>query len=112
LDTVNGTPYLNNAAFADPPSSPNNAWALRPGTAGPYLPNVRGPAHQIEDFGLIKNTRIRERFTLQLRADFANVFNRTGRGDPDPSYNDGSFGMIFNCMNGPRVVQMGMHLNF
>jgi len=111
LDVANGTPYLNNAAFADPPASPNGA-ALRPGTAGRYLPNVRGPGHLSEDFGLIKNTRINERVTLQIRGDFSNLFNRTGRGDPDTGYNDGTFGLILGVMNGPRVVQLGMHLNF
>ena len=111
LDVVNGTPYLNNDAFSDPPSSPNG-YALRPGNASVYLPSLRGPAHQAEDFGLIKDTPLTERVKLELRADFQNVFNRTGRGDPDTSYNDGSFGMIFGPMNGPRTIQMGMHLTF
>ena len=102
---------LNNAAFSDPPLSPNGA-ALRPGTAARYLPNVRGPGHEEEDFGLIKNTHISERVTFQLRGDFSNVFNRVGRGDPDTGYNDGSFGLIYGSMNGPRVIQIGGHLNF
>jgi len=112
LDVINGTPYLNNDAFTDPPSSPVNAFALRPGNTGRYLPNVRGPAHQSEDFGLVKDTRIRERFTLQIRADFQNVFNRTGYGTPDTGYNDGTFGLITGVMNGPRLIQVGAHLNF
>jgi hypothetical protein len=114
---TNGTALLNPAAFVNPPSSPNGA-ALRPGTAGPYLPNVRGPGHEEEDFGLIKNTQITERVKLQLRADFQNVFNRTGLGDPDPALGDGlpsqggTFGLITGPMNGPRTIQMGLHLTF
>jgi len=114
---TNGTALLNPAAFANPPSSPNGA-ALRPGTAGPYLPNVRGPGHEEEDFGLIKNTQITERVKLQLRADFQNVFNRTGLGDPDPYLGDGlpsqggTFGLITSPANGPRTIQMGLHIMF
>ena len=111
LDAINGTPMLNNSAFSDPPLSPDGA-ALRPGTAPRYLPNLRGPGHEEEDFGLIKNTHISERVTFQLRGDFSNVFNRVGRGDPDTSYNDGSFGLIYGSMNGPRVIQIGGHLSF
>jgi hypothetical protein len=107
-----GTPYLNSAAFADPPLTPDGA-ALRPGTAPRYLPNVRGPGHEEEDFGLIKNTKITERVTFQLRGDFSNVFNRTGRGDPsDTGVTDGLFGMVTGPMNGPRVIQVGGHINF
>jgi len=115
---VNPTAWLNPAAFADVATSPNNGFPLRLGTSGPALPNVRGPGHEYEDFGLIKNTQITERVKLQLRADFQNVFNRTGRGDPDTSLGDGlpsqggTFGLIYSPMNGPRTIQMGMHIMF
>jgi hypothetical protein len=118
LDVINGTPLLNPAAFVDPPSSPNSGYPLRPGTSGRYLPNVRGPAHQSEDFGIIKDTRISERVSFQIRADMFNVFNRTGRGNPDTSLGDGypadggTFGLILGPMNGPRVIQLAARLNF
>jgi hypothetical protein len=112
LDAINGTPYLNEAAFADPPLSPNNSFPLRVGTAPRYLPNIRGPAHQEEDFGLIKDTNITEHVKFQIRADFQNVFNRVGRGDPDTGVNDGTFGLIFGSANGPRLIQMSAHLTF
>ena len=112
LDVQNYTTQsLNPAAFADPPAA-GSGTATRLGTAPVFLPNVRGPGHQTEDFGLVKNTPITERVMLQLRADFQNVFNRTGYGDPDTGYNDGSFGVISGPMNGPRIIQMGMHLSF
>ena len=115
---TNGTALLNPAAFVDVPTSPNNGFPLRLGTAPPLLPNVRGPGHESEDFGLIKNTQITERVKLQLRADFQNVFNRTGLGDPDTGLGDGlpsnggTFGLIYGPMNGPRTIQMGMHITF
>jgi hypothetical protein len=112
LDAINGTPYLNEAAFADPPLSPNNLFPLRVGTAPRELPNVRGPAHQEEDFALIKNTNITERVKFQLRSDFQNVFNRVGRGDPDTGVNDGTFGLIYGAANGPRLIQISGRFTF
>ena len=112
LDAINGTPYLNEAAFADPPLSPNNFFPLRVGTSPRELPNVRGPAHQEEDFSLVKNTNIKERVKFQIRADFQNVFNRVGRGDPDTGVNDGTFGLIYGAANGPRLIQMSARFTF
>jgi hypothetical protein len=118
LDVINGTPMLNPAAFVDPPSSPINGYPLQVGNSGRTLPNVRGPGHQSESFGIVKDTRINERTTFQFRADMFNVFNRTGRGDPDTYLGDGypanggTFGLILWPMNGPRLIQFAARLNF
>jgi hypothetical protein len=113
LDVESGTPYLNPAAFADPPSSPDSGYPLRIGTSPRYLPNIRGPAHLNEDFGIIKNTKINERVSFQFRADMFNALNRTGLGNPDTSLGDGSdFGKVFGPMNGPRILQMALRVNF
>ncbi|MFB3923951.1 MAG: TonB-dependent receptor domain-containing protein [Terriglobia bacterium] len=113
LDVENGTQFLNPDAFADPPSSPDNGYPLRLGTGPRFLPNVRGPVHLNEDFGIIKNTRITESISFQFRADMFNVFNRTGLGNPDTALGDGSdFGKVFGPMNGPRIIQFAVRLNF
>jgi hypothetical protein len=118
LDVINGTPDLNSAAFVDPPSSPDSGYPLRIGTSPRYLPNVRGPGHENEDFGIIKTTRINERVTFQIRGDMFNVFNRTGRGNPDTSLGNGypadggTFGLITTPMNGARIVQFAGRINF
>ena len=65
-----------------------------------------------EDFGVIKNTKITESVSFQMRADMFNVFNRTGLGNPDTGFNDGSFGLIFGPASGPRVIQLALRLNF
>jgi hypothetical protein len=115
---TNGTALLNPAAFVDPPSSPNSGYPLRVGTSPRYLSHVRGPGHETEDFGIIKDTRITEHVTFQVRADMFNVFNRTGRGDPDTSLGDGlpsqggNFGLITGPMNGPRIIQFAARVNF
>jgi hypothetical protein len=113
LDIVNGTPYLNPAAFADPPATASGSgFALRYGNSPDFLPTTRGPAHLSEDFGIVKNTRLTERFNLQFRADMFNVFNRTGLGDPVTSLGDPQFGLVTGPMNGPRVIQFALRLNF
>jgi hypothetical protein len=115
---TNGTAWLNPAAFADPPSSPDNGYPLRIGNSPRYLSNVRGPGHLSEDFGIIKNTRINERLSFQFRADMFNVLNRTGLGNPDTSLGDGypadggSFGLITEPDHDPRVIQFALRLNF
>ena len=118
LDLANGTPYLNPLAFVDPPLSPSNGFALRIGNSPAFLPRTRGPFHSNEDFGIVKNTHITERTSLEFRADMFNVFNRVGRGDPDTDLADGlpsaggTFGLITGPDNGPRVVQFALRLTF
>lgn len=126
LDPINGTAYLNPAAFADPPASPNNGFALRYGSSPPFLTNVRGPM-QVgggEAFGIVKNTSLTERLGLQFRADMFNVFNRQRLGDPDTSLGDGlpnflngvnqggTFSLVTGPQNGPRIIQFALRLNF
>jgi hypothetical protein len=47
-----------------------------------------------------------------------NVFNRTGRGNPDTCLCDGlpsdggTFGLIFDPGHDPRVIQLALRLNF
>ncbi|MGD0697938.1 MAG: TonB-dependent receptor [Terriglobia bacterium] len=121
LDVINGTPYLNPAAFADPPDSHctpatpdlcGSGYPLRVGTAPRYLPQTRGPFQSNEDFGIIKNTRITERFNAEIRCDMFNVFNRTGLGDPDTSLGSPTFGLITGPFNGARRVQFAVRVNF
>ena len=112
LDVTNGTQYLNPAAFATPPLSSDNSFALRFGNSPGFLPHTRGPGHSSEDFGIVKNTRITERTALEFRADMFNVFNRTGRGDPDTCVDCGTFGIIFDPGHDPRVIQLALRLTF
>jgi len=119
VDPNDGTPYLNPDAFAVTPVSDSWAYALRPGTAPRLLPQTRGPGHQSEDLGLMKDTKIGERFNLNFRADFFNAFNRTGRGNPntDVALTEDfcgctDFGRIFGVAHGGRNIQLGLRLDF
>ena len=106
-----GIAYLNPAAFAEPPTTPNGV-VLRPGTAPHYMGNLRGPRNPSENFGLLKNFSVREGMYFQIRADFLNAFNRAGLGDPDTNLSDSTFGRILNPGQGPRRIQIAGRITF
>jgi hypothetical protein len=113
IDAINGTPYINPAAFVNPPTSPTYQFATALGNSPRLFSNLRGPWGQSETMGLVKDTKLSERVTLQIRADAYNAFNRVIRGDPDTSMGDGSlFGTITADAEGPRVLQFAARINF
>ena len=114
IDSINGTAYLNPAAFGSPEADPlSGGVATRWGTAPRFLSSTRGPSFQSEDFGILKDTRITERFMLRFRADLFNFLNRTGRGDPSTDVGDpGSFGLIYGVAHGPRNIMLSLRLDF
>jgi hypothetical protein len=126
------TQYLNPAAFALP----------APGTFGNLSRGlVRQPSIKNVDFSLNKNFALTERYRLQLRAEFFNLFNRPNfNGFGNLVFNsfafcnrttsttcpnsplvsgpfvitatpNGSFGVL-NSDLGPRNIQFGVKLNF
>ncbi|MGD0921840.1 MAG: carboxypeptidase regulatory-like domain-containing protein [Terriglobia bacterium] len=113
VDSETGTQYLNPAAFGAPPADPDwGQYATRWGTAPRYLGSTRGPGWQNEDLGILKDTRITERFILKFRADLFNLLNRAGRGDPDNYVDSGTFGMITGVAHGPRNIMLSLRLDF
>jgi len=60
-----------------------------------------------------KNTRFRERYNLQFRAEFFNVFNHANFNQPSRSANATAprFGQI-NSAGRPREMQFGLKLKF
>ncbi|MDT5121361.1 MAG: hypothetical protein QOC96_843 [Acidobacteriota bacterium] len=111
LSTSDGTQYLNPAAFALP--------AL--GTFGNLSRGlVRQPGIRNVDFSLAKNWALRERYRIQFRAEFFNLFNRANFNGFDPNLGidaftgnrtNGNFGKLTSDL-GPRNVQFGLKLNF
>jgi hypothetical protein len=71
---------LNPAAWKNPD----------PGTFGPgpsgantlYYTDYRGARHPQESLNIGRNFKIKERMNLQIRAEFANILNRTELGNP------------------------------
>jgi Carboxypeptidase regulatory-like domain len=105
-----GDPYLNPAAFAQIPRSPNQV-PLRLGTA-PRILDIRGPHQFSEDFGVGKKFNFDEVRSFELRADFFNAFNRAGRADPVTNITSPLFGKITGSQRGPRNIQIEMRVTF
>jgi hypothetical protein len=74
------------------------------------MPNTRGPGQANTNFSIIKDTMFFERYKLQFRAEFFNLFNRVEFGLPDANYGDTTFGVISSQANIARQIQFGMKL--
>lgn len=103
--------YFNTAVFG-----PNAI-----GTFGNSGKNIlRGPGLFDTDFGLIKDTHITERATIQFRAEFFNLFNNVNFAQPDNGLSDSSFGQITStagygltpAAGDPRIIQFALKLLF
>ncbi len=127
LGGVSGGPgYINAAAFCAPPVAPNsapNAQGAFPtlfGNSGPGI--ILGPGQFNWDISLIKNTRIREQQSIQLRAEFFNTFNHPqfaapgGVGAINASAlqvsSPSNFGQITSTSVNPRVIQFALKYTF
>ncbi len=100
--TSNAHNYINAAAF-----TPNLRGQY--GNLGGWA--LIGPGSQVFDFSVFKNTPLRDRASLQFRAEFFNVFNRTNFGNPATALNSTLFGRITSA-NASREVQFGLRLLF
>jgi hypothetical protein len=82
------------------------------GTFGDTGKNIiRGPRYFDTDLGLLKNTKVDERVSLQFRAEFYNAFNNVNFGTPDSGLTDSSFGQITSAQD-PRILQMALKAIF
>jgi hypothetical protein len=94
--------WFDTAAFAIPPR----------GTFGNAGRNIlRGPAYQSINVSVLKNTRLAEDFTVQLRAEAFNLCNRPNLGLPDVFVGSPTFGRILTAQS-PRHIQLGLKLLF
>ena len=102
--TVTGSEYswFDTTAFAVP----------QPFTYGNSARNLLfGPGEVVLDTGLIKDTRIYEKASLQFRAEAFNLPNHTNLGNPNANISSPTVGLITSSGN-PRQVQFGMRLTF
>ena len=106
--------WINPAAFAIPTS----------GTFGNAPRDVgRGPGAWQIDLGLGKHIPVGERFGLEFRADFFNIFNHPQYGLPQADITGSGFGSIIQTVNTttpvspvgtgtPREIQLGLRIAF
>ncbi len=110
LDVVHGTPYLNPAAFAVQPLSPQGV-PSRPGTA-PVVLDVRGPAFYSEDFGLMKRFGVNDQRSFEFRLDLTNALNRSGVGGLNTDISSPNFGRLFGIGINARRLQLSLRATF
>jgi hypothetical protein len=136
---VNGVPlypavksrqqWFNPAAFTAPPcftATSTNVACSSYVAGGPTVyasygnsgyDMLRGPAFQDWDMSLQKNTKFRERYNVQLRADSFNVFNHPNFGTPNAAIsNTSTVGTITSISGTPgyeqRTVEFAVKFSF
>jgi hypothetical protein len=110
---VSGDPTLH-----EPGSSRLNRWfdtsklsqppAFTFGNTPRTLPKTRGDHIINFDFSLFKNNWIGERYNVQFRAEFFNLFNHVQFGMPDRTVGSPQFGIVSNQANKPRQIQFAL----
>lgn len=79
-----------------------------------------GPGFQVWDFSVFKRFHIRERFNLEFRSEFFNVFNHPNlqfvKSGPQNSINTTTFGTLefgfLTAARDPRQIRFAMKLSF
>jgi len=87
---------------------------FRFGNAPRTLGNARGFAYLNEDISIIKRTKVNERVSVDFRADFLNIFNRTvfGVGTGGDQYGSAINALFNSQANYPREIQFGLKINY
>ena len=73
---------------------------------------VRSQKYFNEDFSIIKRLSLTESYSLTLKADLVNAFNRHVFSRPDTGPADGTFGAVFGTVDGSRKVQFALRFQF
>ena len=94
--------WLNPAAFIQPASGTY-------GTLGAM--NILGPGSINIDMGITRTFNIREKQSLQFRAEAFNVPNHVNPGNPDVTLTNSTFGRILSAADG-RTMQMALKYVF
>jgi hypothetical protein len=96
--------WFNTSTFSAPP-----AFAF--GNVG-RTTNVFTPGVINFDASLFKNLVFHERFNLQFRAEFFNLFNHANFAAPDTGLGNKTFGQISALNLLPRVGQLALKMTF
>ena len=88
--------------------------ANAPGTFGNSGRNIiRGPKFFNTDVGMLKDTAITERVSIQFRAEAFNVFNNPNFRVPNSNASSAQFGLITAVVDdNQRILQLGLKLSF
>ena len=98
------TRWFNTSAFSAPPP-------FTFGTTPRALDDVRGPGFASVDLALVREIAFGPARTLQLRAEFFNLFNRVNFNLPNVNFLSGEFGQVTSAGD-PRRIQLGVKMYF
>lgn len=101
--------YINPTAFDYPRNAAGQPVHI-PGNAARN--SIEQPGLNNWDVGVVKNTRIHERFNIQFRWETFNTWNHTQFGPANLSMTSANVGKITSLMVGPRRTQLGLRLQF
>jgi len=114
---VNANNGVNDGYFSTPTVISNgNAVQTAPGNLGRNTFN--GPGWWNMDFSLVKDTAIKERMSLQFRAEFFNIFNKATFSTPGVGGSSGNvlgspgFGYSSSTATAERQIQFGLRVIF
>jgi hypothetical protein len=82
------------------------------GTIGRMHPNLRSDRVENLDFSVFKNFRIKERATVQFRAEWFNLTNSPIFGMPNTTVGSTAFGIVTGQDNLPRQTQLALKFLF
>ena len=94
--------WLNPAAFVQPALGTYGAMGAM---------NILGPGSINIDMGLTRTFRIREKQSVQFRAEAFNVPNHVNPGNPNVTFTDSNFGRILTAADG-RTMQIALKYVF
>ena len=103
LNTSDATQFLNPAAFARP--APGQMGTLGKGS-------VRGKPITTVDFSAAKNWRFKERYGIQFRTEFFNLFNHTNFIGYNVDISQASAFGLLTATQAPREIQLGLKFTF
>jgi Carboxypeptidase regulatory-like domain/TonB-dependent Receptor Plug Domain/TonB dependent receptor len=114
-----GSPGAPNGLNSDPVQK-ISAYAASLGMSQPLLGNLGGLGRNALrlngerqfDWNIYKKTRITEKSTLELRAEFYNIFNNHAFQDVQRSISSAAFGQYTTTSQSARVVQLGARIEF
>ena len=120
-DRVSINPAFTGAVITGNPNQWFNPAAFMLPAIGTYgnigRGTLRGPGLADVDFSVFKNTGITEKTSLQFRAEFFNLLNRSNFGPPNTTVFSStsvspSAGLITTTATNPRQIQLGLKLIF
>jgi hypothetical protein len=74
--------------------------------------DARTPNYYNEDLSVLRNFALYERFTLQLKGEFLNAFNRHIFSAPNAGPYSSNFGQVTGTIDVQRIIQFTMRLTF